>query len=63
DVDNAIPWDVPGDSQPLGGVYAWLAGEAGVIKNLRRLLVTGAGLHRPSVAFMGYWREGDAEAD
>ena len=63
DVDTAILWDVPVDSQPLGDAYAWLAGEAGVIKKLRRILVTGAGLHRSSVAFMGYWREGNAEAD
>jgi NADPH-dependent ferric siderophore reductase len=63
DVDNAILWDVPGGGHPLGDAYAWLAGEAGVIKKLRRILVTGAGLHRSSVAFMGYWREGNAEAD
>jgi NADPH-dependent ferric siderophore reductase len=39
-------------------VYAWLAGEAGVVKALRRHLVHEIGLPRTSVAFMGYWREG-----
>jgi len=41
---------------------AWLAGEAAVIKTLRRHLVTGCGVDRRSVAFMGYWRQGRAES-
>lgn len=36
--------------------YAWLAGEAGVIRHLRRELVTTHGLDRSQVAFAGYWR-------
>ena len=36
--------------------YAWLAGEAGVIKTLRRHLVVDLGWDRRAVAFMGYWR-------
>lgn len=40
--------------------YAWVAGEAGVVKELRRYLVGAAGLPRSGVAFMGYWREGRA---
>ncbi|NTW42518.1 MAG: siderophore-interacting protein, partial [Cellulomonadaceae bacterium] len=43
-------------------LYAWLAGEAGVIKTLRRHLVTGCGVDRKSVAFMGYWRAGRPES-
>jgi iron complex transport system ATP-binding protein len=42
-------------------VYAWLAGEAGAIKSLRRHLVVDRGLDRRSVAFMGYWRRGRTE--
>lgn len=42
-------------------LYAWFAGEAGVIKTLRRHLVTHRGVDRKSVAFMGYWRRGRAE--
>ena len=44
-------------------LYAWLAGEAGVIRNLRRHLVTERGLDRRAVAFMGYWRLGHVDAD
>ncbi|MES1170393.1 MAG: SIP domain-containing protein, partial [Leifsonia sp.] len=42
-------------------MYAWLAGESGVIKTLRRHLVTECGVDRKAVAFMGYWREGRPE--
>ena len=42
------------------GCYAWLAGEAGVVKRLRRHLVTDLGVPRNEVAFMGYWRVGVA---
>ncbi|TYP82784.1 siderophore-interacting protein [Blastococcus xanthinilyticus] len=61
DVDSGILWEVPdADAVPTGssGVYAWLAGEAGVVKGLRRHLVQDVGVDRRSVAFMGYWREG-----
>ncbi|WP_196930153.1 siderophore-interacting protein [Micromonospora ureilytica] len=62
DVDTEILWEVPEEvaSVPL---YAWLAGEAGVIRNLRRHLVTERGLDRRAVAFMGYWRLGHVDAD
>jgi NADPH-dependent ferric siderophore reductase len=40
---------------------AWLAGEAGVIRTLRRHLVGERGVDRKAVAFMGYWRKGRAE--
>ena len=61
DVDSGILWEVPaeaGAGARSSGVYAWLAGEAGVVKGLRRHLVQVAGVDRRSVAFMGYWREG-----
>ncbi|MEQ4303132.1 siderophore-interacting protein [Plantactinospora sp. B6F1] len=58
-VDDEL-WEVPvglsGD-----GHYAWLAGESGVIRALRRHLVSERGLDRESVAFMGYWRLGRAD--
>ena len=50
-------WEVP-EEGPHGRWYAWLAGEAGVVKALRRHLVQTVGVDRRSVAFMGYWREG-----
>lgn len=45
---------------PADGRYAWIAGEAGLVKTLRRHLVDGLGLPRHQVAFMGYWRQGVA---
>lgn len=60
DVDEQVLWEVPApvDERP---VYAWIAGEAGCVKELRRHLVRGVGLDRKQVAFMGYWRNGKAE--
>ena len=64
DVDREILWEVPDDEAPIGtGFYAWLAGEAAVIKTLRRHLVGTCGVDRRAVAFMGYWRLGRAEAN
>ncbi len=40
--------------------YAWVAGEAAVVRGLRRLLVGEHGLPREAVTFMGYWRLGGA---
>ncbi|WP_166847266.1 siderophore-interacting protein [Isoptericola sp. BMS4] len=66
DVDSEILWEVPVDTagRPLAQdtvLYAWFAGEAGVIKTLRRYLVREKGVDRKAVAFMGYWRRGRAE--
>ncbi len=44
----------------LDGLYAWIAGEAGVVTALRRRLVNELGMDRRQVAFMGYWRRGVA---
>lgn len=59
DVDAGLLWEVP-DADATAGCYAWLAGEAGVVKQLRRHLVTDLGVPRGAVAFMGYWRLGVA---
>jgi iron complex transport system ATP-binding protein len=64
DVDDAILWDTPellGQHASAGTPYVWIAGEAAVVRDLRRHLVGEAGLPRASVAFMGYWREGRAQ--
>ncbi|MFF0369974.1 siderophore-interacting protein [Micromonospora sp. NPDC005087] len=60
DVDTEILWEVPDEVPPVP-LYAWLAGEAGVIRTLRRHLVAERGLDRRAVAFMGYWRLGRAD--
>lgn len=56
-------WEV---AQPIvqpesAGLYAWVAGEASVVRDVRRLLVGEHGVDRRQVTFMGYWREGCAE--
>lgn len=63
DVDTELLWEVPGPAAATAydGLYAWLAGEAGVVKTLRRHLVRELGIDRRAVAFMGYWRLGRAE--
>ena len=67
ELDSELIWDVPrtakgGAALKSAPLYAWLAGEAGAIKALRRHLVSGHGVDRRAVAFMGYWRLGAAEA-
>ncbi|GAA4489137.1 siderophore-interacting protein [Microbacterium panaciterrae] len=58
--EDEVLWEVP--ERAVGSCYAWLAGEAGTITALRRHLVRDLGIDRRSVAFMGYWRRGRAEA-
>jgi iron complex transport system ATP-binding protein len=74
-VDQVILWETPArmdaaaieatknPDKPAGALpfYAWIAGEAGVIKEMRRYLVRDVGIDRKQVAFMGYWRKGKAE--
>ncbi|NYE95743.1 NADPH-dependent ferric siderophore reductase [Psychromicrobium silvestre] len=62
-VDEEILWETPDDFgfEPSGQLYAWIAGEAAVIRELRRYLVREVGMDRRQVAFMGYWRQGKAE--
>lgn len=46
---------------PEGAPYAWIAGEAGTVKALRRHLVKERGFDRRAVKFTGYWRRGASE--
>jgi NADPH-dependent ferric siderophore reductase len=52
--------DVPATvvGHDLDDIYAWIAGESGVVTTLRRVLVKDLGVDRRQVAFMGYWRRG-----
>jgi NADPH-dependent ferric siderophore reductase len=63
DIEHDILWEVPDETHRGADLYAWLAGEAGVIKTLRRFLVSETGIDRHQVAFMGYWRAGRSEAN
>jgi NADPH-dependent ferric siderophore reductase len=48
---------------PDGTPYAWIAGEAGTVKAVRRHLVRERGIDRRAVKFTGYWRRGATEED
>lgn len=52
--------EVPEDAVPHAGLYAWIAGESGMVTGLRRHLVKELGVDRRQVCFMGYWRRGVA---
>ncbi|MFJ2114074.1 siderophore-interacting protein [Streptomyces sp. NPDC087850] len=41
--------------------YAWIAGESGTVKELRRHLVRERRIDRRRVTFVGYWRRGVSE--
>ncbi|MFE3737365.1 siderophore-interacting protein [Streptomyces sp. NPDC059134] len=48
--------------EPRGSApYAWIAGESGTVKALRRHLVHERGVDRRRVTFVGYWRLGLSE--
>ncbi|WP_037606341.1 siderophore-interacting protein [Streptacidiphilus rugosus] len=52
---------LPADALPTGRPYAWVAGEAGGVRALRRHLVRERGFDRAAVTFTGYWRLGASE--
>ncbi|MFD8212965.1 siderophore-interacting protein [Streptomyces sp. NPDC059697] len=46
---------------PTASPYAWIAGESGCVKEMRRHLVRERGIDRRRVTFVGYWRRGLTE--
>ncbi|MBM0224984.1 MULTISPECIES: siderophore-interacting protein [Micromonospora] len=48
---------------PTTTPYAWVAGEAGMVRAVRRQLVGERGLNRRQVTFAGYWRRGLSEEE
>ncbi|WP_216214336.1 siderophore-interacting protein [Amycolatopsis aidingensis] len=48
---------------PAGVPYAWIAGEAGLVKLARRHLVRERGFDKRAITFTGYWRLGRTEED
>jgi len=66
DVDAEVLWDTPAflgldQARTSRGFYAWIAGEAATVRDLRWMLVSEHAVDRGSVAFMGYWRHGRPE--
>ncbi len=41
---------------PSGSPFAWIAGEAGAVRTIRRHLVGDRGMDKRSIDFEGYWR-------
>ncbi|SFQ17404.1 NADPH-dependent ferric siderophore reductase, contains FAD-binding and SIP domains [Amycolatopsis arida] len=48
---------------PGGTPYAWVSGEAGMVKLVRRHLVRERGIDKRRITFTGYWRRGVSEED
>ncbi|MEU4803884.1 siderophore-interacting protein [Actinosynnema sp. NPDC023587] len=48
---------------PEGVAFAWLAGEAGVVRALRRHLIDDRGVDKRRIDFTGYWRLALAQDD
>lgn len=46
---------------PSGTPYAWLAGEASAVRDMRRHLVRERGVDKRAIDFCGYWRRGKTE--
>ncbi len=61
DSPDELLWDTPAEPAADADLYAWVAGEASVVRSLRRQLLGVHGLRRSQAAFMGYWREGRAD--
>lgn len=66
DIDNERLWDLPsvtgeGSDGQNNKTYSWIAGEASLVRDLRRTLINDYQMDRNSIAFMGYWRLGRSE--
>ena len=66
DIDKELLWETADAAQADASIhaddlYAWIAGEAAAVRELRRMLVRDRGLDRRNVSFMGYWRQGRSE--
>ena len=48
---------------PSGAPYAWLAGEARLVRDLRRHLVGDRGVEKEAICFLAYWRHRDTALD
>ncbi|KIZ17837.1 siderophore-interacting protein [Streptomyces natalensis] len=58
-----LPDAVRAAELPEGTPYAWIAGEAGTVREVRRHLVRERGFDRRAVKFTGYWRRGASEEE
>src|SRR5690606_27522664 len=60
---EAVLDEVRAATLPDGTPYAWLAGEADMVKFARRHLVRERGVDKRAISFTGYWRRGRSEEE
>lgn len=60
DDETEVVWTLADDENPQ--IYIFIAGEASVVKTLRRICVQEASIPRNGVSFMGYWTAGRTES-
>ncbi|WP_405061191.1 SIP domain-containing protein [Kribbella sp. NBC_01505] len=48
--------------RPEGSMFAWLAGEQAVVRDLRRHLIEERGVDKSDIDFTGYWRRAEVVA-
>lgn len=60
---TALVESVRGAQFPAGRVFAWLGGEAGAVRALRRHLVDERGVDKRAIDFTGYWRFHSSQDD
>jgi NADPH-dependent ferric siderophore reductase len=60
DTGDTLTTVLPAATLPSGSPYAWIAGESGAIKKLRRHLVNDRNVPKKNIYFSGYWRQGVA---
>lgn len=60
DDETEVVWTLADDENPQ--IYIFIAGEASVVKTLRRICVQEASIPKNDVSFMGYWRVGRTES-
>ncbi|MCB4208509.1 siderophore-interacting protein [Arthrobacter sp. UM1] len=58
---DALLWESGHAKAPVK-TYVWVAGEQSAVRDIRRFYVRECGVDRRSVAFMGYWKRGQAQA-
>lgn len=66
DIDKELLWETADAAEAdtsirADDLYAWIAGEAATVRELRRMLVRDRGMDLRNVSFMGYWRQGRSE--
>ncbi|MEU3627079.1 NADPH-dependent ferric siderophore reductase [Amycolatopsis coloradensis] len=61
DVGSAVLEAVRKAELPGGTPYAWISGEANMVKLVRRHLVRERGVDKRAICFTGYWRQGVSE--